>query len=267
MTSERQYSDEYLNSFIDNELTAREKSRLYQHSNEDEALNRRICELRKMHELVQLAYKHPPAAAKSGSAQPTPRLRHGVAASFALILGALIGWQYIGPTVDDLAGQTTHNPERQLALADQAQPDKLASSPVPATGKAPATTALTAPVEEMKVLFHLSNNDPARVRELLDEAENLLRLYQKQNQPARVEIITNGDGLNLLLAGRSMYPERIKRMQKQYKNLVFAACLNTMETFNGQGVETRLLPGTIVIDSGVAQIIRMQQQGWVYIQV
>ena len=101
MTSERQYSDEYLNSFIDNELTAREKSRLYQHSNEDEALNRRICELRKMHELVQLAYKHPPAAAKSGSAHPTPRLRHGVAASFALILGALIGWQYIGPTVDD----------------------------------------------------------------------------------------------------------------------------------------------------------------------
>ena len=254
MTSEKHYSDEYLNSFIDNELTAQEKSRLYQHTNQDEALNRRVCELRKMHELVQLAYKHPPAAAEPRGTHNTSGLRRGVAAGFALILGALIGWQYIGPTLDGTAGQTRHDPERQLAATDQARPDQLAAGSFPAAG-------------EMKVLFHLSNNDPARVRELLDEAESLLRLYQKQNQPARVEIITNGDGLNLLLAGRSLFPERISRMQKQYKNLVFAACLNTMETFNGQGVETRLLPGTIVIDSGVAQIIRKQQQGWVYIQV
>ena len=56
-------------------------------------------------------------------------------------------------------------------------------------------------------------------------------------------------------------------MQKRYRNLMFAACQNTLDKYGDLGLETHLLPGTFVIDSGVAQIIRLQQQGWVYIQV
>ena len=82
-----------------------------------------------------------------------------------------------------------------------------------------------------------------------------------------MDIVTNGQGLNLLLANGSPYPERISRMQKQYRNLTFAACQNTMERFSGMGIQTDLLPGVLIIDSAVAQIIRLQQEGWVYIQV
>ncbi|MDA8363193.1 MAG: hypothetical protein M0Z84_05080, partial [Gammaproteobacteria bacterium] len=41
-------------------------------------------------------------------------------------------------------------------------------------------------------------------------------------------VITNGEGLNLLLAARSPYPALVTSMLKQYKNLQFAACLNTL---------------------------------------
>jgi hypothetical protein len=270
MTSERQFSDEYLNSFIDNELTAQEKGQVYQHTNQDDALNRRVCELRKMHELVQLAYRHPPAApAGIPYTQNSSGLRRGVAAGIVLLFGALLGWQQFGPALNGKTGQAAHTHVAQVASAIPAEtlPDRQPARAPAANNSAPVSKAAAVQAGDMKVLFHLSSNDPVRVRELLDEAENLLKLYRKQNQPAQVEIVTNADGLNLLLAGKSHYPERISRMQKEYRNLIFAACQNTMDKFNSQGIETRLLPGTIVIDSGVAQIIRLQQQGWVYIQV
>jgi hypothetical protein len=81
-------------------------------------------------------------------------------------------------------------------------------------------------------------------------------------------VITNGGGLSLLMAGISPYAERIQRMQKEYHDLTFVACQNTIERIQQElGLQAKLLPGVVVIDSGVAQIMRRQHQGWAYIQV
>ena len=94
-----------------------------------------------------------------------------------------------------------------------------------------------------------------------------MKFYHRSHQKARVEVITNGGGLNLLLAGISPYAERISRMQKEYDGLTFVACQNTIDRFQQElGVSAKLLPGVAVIDSGVAQIMRRQHQGWAYIQ-
>lgn len=257
MSNDQPFSEEYLNSFVDNELTTEEKSRAYTTINQDEALNRRVCELRKMHDLVQLAYKNPPQAPSARpAAGHTRTARHGVAAGLVFVLGVLFSWFQFGPST---------NAVRQPTQQTAGVPAALSRSTPQDARRVPL--AANAAAQEMKVLFHLNSGNPAHIREVLDEAENLLKLYQAQNQPARVEIVTNGQGLNLLLAGRSPYPARVSRMLKQYGNLTFAACQNTMDKFTELGIPTRLLPGAIVIDSGVAQIIRLQQEGWVYIQV
>ena len=57
-------------------------------------------------------------------------------------------------------------------------------------------------------------------------------------------------------------------MQQKYPNLVFVACQNTIDRLNKEhGIRAQLIEGVMVIDSGVAQIMRRQQQGWAYIQV
>ena len=74
--------------------------------------------------------------------------------------------------------------------------------------------------------------------------------------------------LLLLMAGISPFAERIQRMQKEYHDLTFVACQNTIERIQQElGLQAKLLPGVVVIDSGVAQIMRRQNQGWAYIQV
>lgn len=264
MSNEQHFSDEYLNSFVDNELTIEEKSRVYITIHQDEALNRRVCELRKIHDVVQLAYKNlPPPPSMQPSPRKSTRLRPGVAAGLVFMLGVVFSWSQfsdsartyrlaIQNTVDRLA-------TRAVALVNTPAPSGQDSSSL--------QVAADASRQEMKVLFHLNSGKPAQIKELLDEAESLLQLYEKRHQPARVEIITNGQGLNLLLADHSPFPTRISQMQKRYRNLTFAACQNTMERYSELGIDVRLLPGIMVIDSGVAQIIRLQQQGWVYIQV
>lgn len=250
MNNDKRLSEEFLNAFVDDQLTAEEKGHAYPLVSRDEELNRQVCELRKMHDLVQLAYRDVPA----------PRRRHAaggrkvgtaVAASFLLLVGIALGWLLRMPPVK--------TPTDASVVVEQ----QLAHALSPRSAVAGAVAG-----EEMKVLFHINSANPERMQEVLDEAENMLRLYQANGQAARVEIVANGGGINLLRADVSPFAARISELHKRHSNLIFAACQNTLDRLvQDHGIVARLVPEAIVIDSGVAQIIRLQQQGWVYIQV
>ncbi len=261
MNNEGPFSDEYLNAFVDDQLALDEKGRLYIEINKDEAMNRRICELRKVRDLVQMAYKNPPNPAGSPDRAGHAGDRHrrflrGAAAVVGVVV--LVGGLQRGSTsnIGHWGGSA------RVALVAPASP---ATRPEHA-GQMVASAATPAS-QVIKVLFNLNSGNPAHMKEVLDETRNLLNLYQRTHQKARVEVIANGEGLNLLLAARSPYPDMVSAMLKHYKNLQFAACLNTLNRFGGEGIDTKLLPGTTIIDSGVAQIIRLQQKGWIYVQV
>ena len=262
MSRDQKFSDEFLNAFVDDQLAPEEKARAYASINSDEGLNRQVCELRKMRDLVQLAYKEPPAAAPAGPrVRRNARVRAGVAAGFILSAGVALGWLLHQPP-----SAPVNTPQASVP-SDRMSVPAVSPQTAAAKDRAHATPAVTA-VNEIKVLFHLNSDHPDRVQGVLDEAEALLMYYQSTGQIARVQVIVNGDGLNLLRADKSPDPERVSAMQKTYDNLSFAACQNTIDRLKReQGITAQLLPGAIVVDSGVAQIILRQQQGWIYIQV
>ncbi len=239
MNEQQKFSDEFINAFVDDQLTPEEKAQVYARLSSDETLSRQICELRKIRDLVGLAYKHVPMPNRgmSGIAAVGKKYcSNGLAAGLALVIGGLAGW-FLHPSSQ--APQNT-------------------------------VTAQTTPgaEEPAKVLFHVGEGNPEHLKTVLDEVENLMKFYRQTHQKARVEVITNGGGLSLLIAGVSPYAERIQRMQREYRDLTFVACQNTIERFQQElGLHAKLLPGVVVIDSGVAQIMRRQHQGWAYIQV
>ena len=57
MHHEKQYSDEHLNAFIDNQLDTAEKAELLDALRHDDELSQRVCKLQKLHNLVQLSYQ------------------------------------------------------------------------------------------------------------------------------------------------------------------------------------------------------------------
>ncbi len=265
MTDEQKLSDEFLNALVDDELTPEEKAEAYVLINRDKALSMRLCELRKIRDLVKLAYENPPAAALDPSA-PNARgqSHHGMAAGIAsaatLILGIVLGWQ-----LDSSVSTPTQEAyDNARAGANERSGDSAGS----AAGHPDTANGTLAADDAMKILFHLNTGDAAHINDALNEVEGLLKFYQDNDQRARIELIVNGDGIDLLRVDASPYPERVRRLQKQYSNLRFVACQNSIDRLaEERGLAARLIPGTVVIDSGVAQIMRRQQEGWAYIQV
>lgn len=240
----QKFSDEFLNAFVDDQLTPEEKGRAYPQISQDEALNRQVCELRKMRDLVRLAYNDVQPALTQTPAPPRRHAGLGWAAALALVLSGLVGWVLHGQIGDSQATS--------------------ASSQAQATPKA---WRQTPPADPVKIVVHLSEGDPAHVRQVLDDVEGLLRLYRRTGYATRVEVVMNGDGLQLVRADTSAAPDRIRRMQKDYDNLTFVACQNAIDRLRkDHGIIAQLLPGVAVIDSGMAQLMRRQHQGWAYIQ-
>jgi len=235
MNEQQKFSDEFLNAFVDDQLTPEEKAQVYARLSGNEALNRQICELRKVRDLVQLAYKEPPMPTRGMATLSVGRkIGLGVAAGVMLIIGGITGWFLHQPSANQVA-----------SVAQQAPGEDT-----------PA-----------KVLFHVSDGNTEHLKSVLDDVEDLMKHYRRSHQKSRVEVITNGEGLGLVLAGISPYAERIQKMQKEYHDLTFVACQNTIERYQQElGLTAKLLPGVVIIDSGVAQIMRRQHQGWAYIQ-
>ena len=293
MSQEKRFSDEFLNAFVDNQIAAEEKSHTYTEIGKDEVLNRQVCELRKLHDLVQFAYRNPPAPparATTNLNSRQARLRFGVAASILLTLGIFLGSQIRMPTttqpVTTAPAGVIQQAVKTASPVRPAQPktpaiahiaDRMASQQPAAMMPATGTAAIPAPAIALnerldnattKVLIHLARDDSEELRQALDDIEGTLNYYRETGEHARVEVVVNGKGLELVRTDTSAFAGRILHLQREYDNLTFAACQNTIDRLaREQGITVRLLPGVITIDSGMAEIMRRQNQGWTYLRV
>lgn len=238
MNRDNKVSEEILNAFVDNQMTLDDKEELYSQINENKELNRQVCELRKVRDLVQTAYRDIPAPPSDSPKTRSSNSGNGwrnIAAAVVLSIGVVVGWQISRAEFPDLY--------QQFASSDKN-------------------------TDPVKILFHLNSDKPENVNEALSEVKSVLAYYKRIGQKARIEFVTNGKGLDLLRQDTTRHAKEIAKLQKQYPNLRFVACQNTINRLKQEhGITAHLLKGVTVIDSGVAQIMRRQQQGWAYIQV
>ena len=235
MNTEREVSDELLNAFADNELDAEEKERLLNLMVADPALKARVCQHWQLKEMVRGAFPLPASAALPPRRAPGGRFRLlALAASVLVTLGVAAGWFARG----------SEDARLQPALALNA-----------------------AEVGAGRVILHLGSSSPDRVKAALDEAEHLARGHDLSGKPVQVELLVNGDGLDLVRADVSVYADRIASLHASHHNLKFIACNNTIEVLRAQGVNVDLLPDITVAPSALGEVMTRLRQGWTYIQV
>jgi hypothetical protein len=132
----------------------------------------------------------------------------------------------------------------------------------------PSSLALNAAqVGGGRVILHLGSSSPERIKVALDEADHLARGRDLSGQPVQVELLVNGDGLDLVRADVSAYADRIASLHSAHHNLKFIACNNTIEMLRLQGVNVELLPDVKVASSALDEVMMRLRQGWTYIQV
>jgi len=111
-----------------------------------------------------------------------------------------------------------------------------------------------------RVVFDVSVSGIAAYKAVLGNIENLRRAFKSER--VQVEVVCRGGGINLLFGDVKATSERVKNLAS--KDVVFAACSNTI---NGLHIpKKRLLPFVVIVDAGVAEVVRKQEQGWSYIK-
>ncbi len=243
MTPPNWPSDEHINAFIDNELDSAEQTSLLEAIEQDEPLRNRVCETQGLKRLLQHAYQ---------DMQPTStplRNRFGwrriygqylIAASVLLLIGGSSGWMIS-------VNQPADTPPKLARLINTIGNDNVAQEPD-------------------KILVQVSSANPVRLQSALDETEQLLTSYDATKRPLEMEILANGNGINLLVDGGSPFKARIEKMQAMYPNLHLYACQQTLEGLAARGIHVHLLPNTRMAGSALEEINRRVRQGWDFVR-
>ncbi len=247
VTRPNKISEEILNAFIDGEIESEEKIDILRQLSENPELTRRACELIRTKELLRSAYSGvTPPVLEEPIALHTRSQRFkqgGWGALAASLLAALLLWQGAGE-------QVLHPPSLQQSAFSQV-----------AFQQAEESAAL-------RIVFHLTSSNPLRMGKLLDDVESLLQQTGDMDQNAVVEVIANGEGMDLYRSGVTSFGERIHEMTEDHQNLRFVACQRTIDQLESDGEgRIHLLPDVVRAGSGISQVIQRQQQGWSYIQI
>jgi len=221
-------SDEQIGAFTDGELEADEENRIFTLSEQCTELDGRLCQQRKLKEMVQHAYRDvPKPRGRNVRGMPGRNLLGlSAAAILFLALGLAAGW--------------------------------FASRSYEAAHPAPAAMVATNPDTW---LLHVASADPVRMRRALDRATELMASADGSNA-RRVEIVANEGGLNLLRSDKTPFADEIRQLAE--RDVLFFACSRAIDRLQEQGVDVQLVPEAITQYSALDRVVHRMQQGWTY---
>jgi len=113
--------------------------------------------------------------------------------------------------------------------------------------------------EKYKVVFQVSDADPAKWNLALNNARNVQADLGKDN--VQIEIVAYGPGLAMLKAESSV---AARLGQALDDSIGLLACENTMH--NTKTTKSDMYGGIGYVQAGVTHIMKRQKEGWAYIR-
>lgn len=111
-----------------------------------------------------------------------------------------------------------------------------------------------------RVVMDVSSDNPKVWEIVTNNVENLQKAFG--GETASIEVVAYGPGLGMRLGSDSALTSRLQALASS--GVVLAACENTMRR---KGVQrSDLLPFATTVESGVAEVVRKQEQGWSYVK-
>lgn len=115
-------------------------------------------------------------------------------------------------------------------------------------------------MKKHRVVFEVNVHGTEQWQGTLNNVENLQKAFGRET--TEIEVVVHGKGLGLILKTNEAMRERIQLISDAAVH--FAACENTMRRMNLKRED--LMPFATTVDSGVAEVVRKQEDGWSYIK-
>ncbi|MCG2643025.1 hypothetical protein ACFPFP_14665 [Bradyrhizobium sp. GCM10023182] len=121
--------------------------------------------------------------------------------------------------------------------------------------------------EPHRLALQISDDDPVKMRAVLDVAANVSRHYSGEGGDVEIVVIAFNGGLDMLLEDRSPVKERLVNFLKSMPNVSFIACGNTLETLAAkEGRRPPLIDGVSVTQVGVAALMDLAEKNWTIVR-
>lgn len=113
--------------------------------------------------------------------------------------------------------------------------------------------------QQPKVILHLQSADTLVHKSIVNQIGNL----KKEFPDAEIELLCHGPGIEFLLKEKSRYVNKLDKMK--LKNVSFVGCEFTMSQKHIKRED--LVPFATTVPFGIAEIVRKQQDNWLYVKM
>lgn len=111
-----------------------------------------------------------------------------------------------------------------------------------------------------RIVFEVTSGDSQVWDAVLNNIENVRKAFGAETTDIRV--VAHGKGIELVRKSNTAAGDRVAALSGP--NVQFVACENTMRRLKVEKAD--LLPAASTVDSGVAEVVRLQEAGWAYIK-
>lgn len=111
-----------------------------------------------------------------------------------------------------------------------------------------------------RIVFEVTSPDPQVWDAVLSNIENVQRALGIE--ATEIKVVAHGKGIGLVLRTNTVLADKIAALTTP--RVTFVACENTMRRLKIQKNDLLAVAGTV--DSGVAEVVRLQEAGWSYIK-
>jgi intracellular sulfur oxidation DsrE/DsrF family protein len=113
--------------------------------------------------------------------------------------------------------------------------------------------------DQQRVVFQVSDADPAKWNLALNNARNVQEDLGKEN--VQIEIVAYGPGLPMLKADSKVHDRLAQALDS---SIGLMACENTMHNTHVEKAD--MYGGISYVQAGVTHIMKRQREGWAYIR-
>lgn len=113
--------------------------------------------------------------------------------------------------------------------------------------------------QPVQVVMHLQTADTLVYRALVNQIDNM----KKELPGTEIAVVCHGPGMDFLMKEKSRYINRIENMK--YGNVTFIGCEFTMKQRNIS--PNALVPYAKTVPFALADIVKKQQQNWIYVKL
>jgi len=123
-------------------------------------------------------------------------------------------------------------------------------------GLSPFAHAQTKPV---KILFDVTSKDTLTHQAVLRHVKAMSSSYAN----SKFEVVVYGGAVSMFAKDQSTVAKAVESVSAN-KNVAFVVCAQALKRYDIS--ESQLLPGVIVVQDGIMEIVTKQGEGWGYIK-